>query len=93
VYIAEPRQAPTLNLSTLNIVTDIFWTSPINLATNTKSSTENLFDPTLELLRERLESHGTSDFDNLIQGDRLAMLDILFLLAVPRGLFQSFDDE
>jgi hypothetical protein len=43
---------PTLNLSTLDIVTDILRTSPVNLAANAESSTENLFDTTLELLRK-----------------------------------------
>jgi hypothetical protein len=51
-FDAKRRQTPTLNLSTLDIVTDILRTSPVNLAANAESSTENLFDTTLELLRK-----------------------------------------
>lgn len=83
----------TLNLSTLNIITDILWTSSINLAPDTESSSENLLNRTLQLLCERLESHGPGNIDNLIQCDRLAVLDVLLLLSVPRRLLEGLDNE
>lgn len=60
---------PTLDLSTLNIIADILWTSSINLAADAECSTENLFNTTLQLLRKRLESHRAGNLDNLVQGD------------------------
>jgi hypothetical protein len=50
MFNTRPRQTLTLNLSTLNIIANILWTSPINLAANAESSTENLLNTALELL-------------------------------------------
>jgi len=63
------KQPLTLNLPTLDIIANILWTSPINLAANAESSTENLLNTTLEFLRKGFEAHGPSDLDNLVQSD------------------------
>ena len=65
----------------------------INLATNTVCSTKDFFDSTLQILGKGLVAHGPSDLDDLVESDRLVVLDILLLLAITRGLFESLNDE
>ncbi len=84
---------PTLNLSTFDIIRDILWTSAINLASNAESRAQNLLNTTLQLLRQGLESHRTCNFNDLIQCDRLAVLDVLLLLSVAGGLLEGLDDQ
>jgi hypothetical protein len=88
-----PRNILTLNLSALNIITDILWTSSINLAAYTERRAENLLDCALQLLCKRLESHRACDLNDLIESDGLAVLDVLLLLSVARWLLEGFDDK
>lgn len=83
----------TLNLSTLDIITDILRTSSINLAAYAERSAQNLLHTTLKLLRQRLESHRPGNLNDLIEGNGLAVLDILLLLSVSGWLLQRLDDE
>ena len=83
----------TVNLARLNGVADILGALPIHLAPDAVRSAKNLLHGTLELLRERLVPHDAGDVDDLIEGDRLVVLDVLLLLLVPGGLLQRLDDE
>ena len=83
----------TLNFPTLNVIAHIFGTPPIDLATNTESRSQNLLDRALKLLRQGLEPHRPCNVDDLIECDRLGVLDVLLLLSVPGRFFESFDDE
>mgnify|MGYP001563476282 FL=1 len=85
--------ALTLDLSALNIITDILWTSSINLAAYAERRSEDLLDGTLQRLGHRLEPHRACDLNNLIESDGLAVLDVLLLLPVARGLLEGLDDE
>ena len=92
-WLLEPFVQPTLNLSALNIVTDILWTSSINLAANTESSPQNFLHCALQLLRERLKFHRPGNLDDFIKGNWLAVLNILLFLSVTRRFLQSLDDQ
>lgn len=92
--IASVHRGPlTVNLSSLDIITDQLGAASINLATNAERGTEDLQNSSLQLLSERSESHGASDLDDLIERDGLGVLDVLLLLAVTGGLLESLDDE
>lgn len=82
-----------LNLPALNVITDILWTSSIDLATDTERCTENLLHTTLQLLGKRLKSHCSGDFDDLVKGNGFAVFDVFLLLAIPRRFLQGFNDE
>lgn len=88
-----PSARPTLDLSALNVITDVLGTSAVNLAANAERRAENLLDCALQFLRQRLESHCSGNFDDLVERDGLAVLDVLLLLAVAGRLLESFDDE
>lgn len=83
----------TVNLACLDRIADSLGALAIHLAANRESSTQNLLHDTLQGLGERLEAHRSCNLDNLVQGDRLVVLDVLLLLAVTRGLLQSANDE
>lgn len=82
-----------LNLAGLDVIADILWASAVNLTSDAESSSEDLLDGTLQLLGEGLETHGAGNLNDLIEGDGLAMLDVLLLLAVARWLLEGLDDE
>lgn len=63
------------------------------MATNTECGAEDLLHNTLEGLGEALEAHGSCNLDDLVQGNRLAVLDVLLLLAVTRRLLEGTDDQ
>lgn len=84
---------PTLDFSTLNIITDILGTSSINLAANTERSSENLLNRAFQLFCKGLESHCARDLDDLIKRNRLAVLDVLLLLSIAGRLLQGFNDK
>lgn len=87
------RRKHTLNSSTRDIVLDRLGASSVDLAAHTEGGAENLLHNTLQALGEGLESHGSGNVNDLIQCDRLGVLDVLLLLAIPRGLLQCPDDE
>lgn len=65
----------------------------VHLATNTLASTENLLHRAGESATERLVAHRPRDLDNLVNRNVAAVRDILRLLAVTQGLFESLDDQ
>lgn len=65
----------------------------IDLAADGESGTENLEDGALKLLGEGLVAHGAGDLNDLIKRNRLVVLDVLLLLAIPGGLLERTDDE
>lgn len=83
----------TLNLASLDIIRDIFGAPAIDLAANRVASSQDLLDSSLELTSERLGPHDTGDGDDFLKRDRLGVLDVLLLLAVPGGLLECLDDE
>ena len=83
----------TLNLAALDVVRDVLRTSAIYLSANTESRTQNLLHRSLQLLGERLEPHRPGNLDDVVEGYALAVLDVLLLLPVARGLLQGLDDE
>ena len=82
-----------LNLARLDVVGDGLGRAAVDLAAGRESSAENLLDGTLQVLCHGLESHGAGDVDDLVERDALGVLDVLLLLAVPRGLLESLDNE
>lgn len=87
------RERRTVNRTGGDIVLDGLGAAAIDLAADTVGSSQNLLHVTLKRLGEGLELHHTGDLDNLIEGYRLGVLDVLLLLAVPRGLLQGLDDQ
>jgi hypothetical protein len=83
----------TVNLAGLDIVADILGAAAVDLAANGKGSTEDLEHGSAELLGERAVAHDAGDVDDLLQRDRLGVLNVLLLLAVTRGLLQGLDDK
>lgn len=82
----------TLNLASLDIIRDIFGAPAIDLAANRVASSQDLLDGSLELTSERLGPHDTGDGDDFLKRDRLGVLDVLLLLAVPGRLLECLDD-
>jgi hypothetical protein len=82
-----------VNLASLDVVGDVLGAAAVNTATNRESGTEDLKDGTLELLSQRTVAHGAGDLDDVIERDRLGVLDVLLLLAVTRGLLEGLDDQ
>lgn len=85
----------TVNGSILDLVGDVLWRTAIDLAADAEGSAEDLQHGALELTGERLVggAHGASDIDDLVQRDRLGVLDVLLLLAVPGRLLQGSDNQ
>jgi hypothetical protein len=83
----------TVNLASLNRIANRLRALAIHLATNAESSAQNLLDATLEVLGEGLEAHRPRNLNHLVESDRAAVLDVLDLLAVTRGLLERPDDE
>ena len=82
-----------LNLARLNVVGDVLGAAAVNLAASAESSSKDLLDGALEVLRHGLEPHGAGDVDDFIEGNALGVLDILLLLAVSGRLLEGLDDE
>ena len=80
------KEGLTVNLSVVDGIDDGLRRLAVNLAANTVGSAENLLDSSRELLGERLVPHGTRNLNDLVQRHRLAVLDVLLLLAVAWGL-------
>lgn len=85
--------ALTVNLTRRDRILDRLRALAINLATNAECGAEDLLHNTLEGLGETLEAHGSCNLDDLVQGNRLAVLDVLLLLAVTRRLLEGTDDQ
>lgn len=83
----------TLNVSSLNGLGDGLGALSINLATNAKGRAQNLLHGTLKTLGERLVPHRASNLDDLIECNRLVVLNVLLLLPVARGFLQGSDNE
>lgn len=83
----------TIDLASLDIIGDILGAAAVDLAADRESSTEDLQDGSAELLGEAAVTHGAGDLDDVVQRDGLAVLDVLLLLAVTRGLLEGLDDQ
>ena len=82
-----------LDLAVVDIIRDSLGAAAIDLAAGGESSSEDLKDGTLEGLGHRLEAHRAGNGDDLVERNRLGVLDVLLLLAVPGGLLKGLDDE
>lgn len=85
----------TLNVALLDLIADLLGRAAVNLAANAESGTEDFQHRSLELTGERLVggAHGAGNVNNLVEGDRLVVLNVLLLLAVTRRLLECADDE
>ena len=85
----------TFNISFLDIITELLRTSSVNLAANTKASTQNLQHGTLQFTREGFvrTTHGSCNVKDFIERDGLRVLDVLLLFAVTGRFLQGADDE
>lgn len=83
----------TVNLAGLDIVADILGAAAIDLAADGEGSTQDLEDGAAELLGHRALTHGAGDLDDVVQRDRLGVLDVLLLLAITGRLLKSLDDQ
>lgn len=72
---------------------DGLGTLSIDLASDREGGSENLLDSARQVLGHGLEPHLACDLNDLIQRDRLGVLDVLLLLAVTWGLLEGLDDE
>lgn len=86
-------QTLTVNLTRGDRILDRLWALAIDLAAHAECRAQNLLHNTLEGLGEALEPHGPCNLDDLVQRDRLAVLDVLLLLAITRRLLQGADDQ
>jgi hypothetical protein len=57
------------------------------------SGTEDFLDGAREFTGKGLVTHGTGDFNDIVQGDVATVLDVLFLLTIPWGFLQGLDDQ
>lgn len=83
----------TVNLASLDVVRDVLGAAAVNTATDRESGTEDLKDGTTELLGQRTVAHDAGDLDDVVERDRLGVLDVLLLLTVTRGLLEGLDDQ
>ena len=85
--------AHTLDLSAGDVIADGLRTSTIHLTSDTKGGAQNLLDGPLEVLGQRFEPHRSCDVDDLVEGDRLGMLDVLLFLSITRRLLERSNDQ
>ena len=85
--------ARDLNLSVVDLLLDVLGALAVNLAANAEGGSEDLLDSSLQLLGQRLMSHLPSDLNDLVEGDRLGVLDVLLLLSVTWWFLEGLDDE
>lgn len=90
---AARSMALTVNLTRSDRILDRLGALSVNLATDAEGGAQDLLDDTLQGLGETLEAHGASDLDDLVQADRLVVLDVLLLLAVAGRLLEGADHE
>jgi hypothetical protein len=83
----------TLNLASLDVVGDILGAAAINLASDGESGTKDLLHGSLKLTGQGLAAHGAGNVDDVIERDRLGVLDVLLLLAVTGRLLEGLDDK
>lgn len=83
----------TVDLTRLDGVDDRLRGLAVNLASNAVRRSENLLDSAGKRLGEGLVPHSPGNLNDLVEGDGLVVLDVLFLLAVTGGLLQGADDE
>lgn len=76
-----------------NVVAHGLGRTSINPAADGEGSSENLLHGTLERLGHGLEVHLARNVDDLVERDRLAVLDVLLLLAITGGLLEGLDHK
>ena len=91
--IGKDELGLTLDLAALNVVADGLWTPSVDLAASGESSAENFLHGTLEILGHRLIAHRSCDLNDLVEGNRLGVLDVLLFLPVSRWLFERPNDQ
>ena len=82
-----------LDLAGVDALNDSMRVLAVNSAANRLSRAEDLLYGAGEVLGKRLEAHLAGNLDDLVQRDVAAVLDVLLLLAVARGLLERLDDE
>lgn len=85
--------ALTVDLARLDGIDDGLRGLAVDLASDAVCRTQDLLDSARQVLREGLVAHGSRNLDDLVEGDGLAVLDVLLLLAVAGGLLEGADDE
>ena len=83
----------TVNFPVLDGIADCLRAFAVYLTADAERRAQNLLHGTFQLLGKGLVAHGPCDLNNLIEADRLVVLDVLFFLPVSRGLLQSSDDQ
>lgn len=83
----------TVDLARIDLVLDDLGALSLDLAADREGSTQDLLDGAGQSLGERLVSHGPGNVDDLLKRNRLAVLDVLLLLAVTWGLLERTDDK
>ena len=83
----------TINVPAVNGLRDDPGRLAIHLASDTVSSAQDFLHSALKLLGERLVAHRPGNLDDLVETDRLVVLNVLLLLAVARRLLQRPDNE
>lgn len=91
-FLAEETKR-TVDLARLNRIADSLRALALHLAADAEGGTQNLLDNTLQVLREGLEPHSPRNVDDLVEGNRLVVLDVLLLLPVAGRLLERPDDE
>merc|ERR1719189_2231926 len=85
--------ARTVDLPIVDLVDDIVRVLTINSAADRLGRAQDLLHHPGELPRHRPGSHHPGSVDDVVQRDVAAVLDVLDLLPVTRGLLQSLNDE
>lgn len=83
----------TLDLCRFDVITDRFGTSSVDLTPNTKSCSQDLEHSALQFFRQAFFSHSSCNLENLIQRNRLGVLDVLLFLLVPGRFLERPDHE
>ena len=93
MHILQPLLVGNDNLSIVDSLDDVVRGLAVDGAADRLCGTEDLLDAASERLGERLVGEFAGNVVDLVEGDVARVLDVLLLLAVPRGLLQGLDDE
>mmetsp|Transcript_28408 Transcript_28408/g.44167 ORF Transcript_28408/g.44167 Transcript_28408/m.44167 type:complete len:198 (+) Transcript_28408:51-644(+) len=82
-----------LDLTIINGGLDVPGALSVNGAANREGSSEDLLNGSRELTGHTALTHGTSNFNDLVEGDVTVVNDVLHLLAVTNGLVEGLHDQ
>merc|ERR1712001_240019 len=85
--------ARTVDLAVIDLVDDVVRVLAVDGAADRLGRAQDLLHHPGELPGHRPGPHHPGSIDDVVQRDVAAVLDILDLLSVARGLFQGLDDE